>query len=121
VAPAPALCGIASPIRWSGAALTKLTSGAVTDRKALAVLKAGDMLIVTRLDRLARSSRDLVNTLDTVARTGAGFKSPADTWADITTPRGRMMLTVLGGLADFERELTRARTGEGRACAKARL
>jgi DNA invertase Pin-like site-specific DNA recombinase len=61
-------------------------SGAVTDRKALtkalAVLKAGDTRIVTRLDRLARSTRDLLNTLDTIAKTGAGFKSRADAWAD---------------------------------------
>ena len=99
-------------------------SGAVTDRKALAkalsVLKEGDTLIVTRLDRLARSTRDLLNTLDTIAKKGAGFKSLADAWADTTTPHGRLMLTVLGGLAEFERELIRARTGEGRARAKAR-
>jgi DNA invertase Pin-like site-specific DNA recombinase len=99
-------------------------SGAVTDRKALAralaALKEGDTLIVTRLDRLARSTRDLLNTLDTIAKTGAGFKSLADAWADTTTPHGRLMLTVLGGLAEFERELIRARTGEGRARAKAR-
>jgi DNA invertase Pin-like site-specific DNA recombinase len=65
-------------------------------------------------------ARDLLNTLDTVARTGAGFKSLASAWADTTTPHGRLMLTVLGGLADFERELIRARTGEGRARAEAR-
>src|SRR5258708_4421278 len=99
-------------------------SGAVTDRKALAkalaTLQEGDTLIVTRLDRLARSTRDLLNTLDTIARKGAGFRSLADTWADTTTPHGRLMLTVLGGLAEFERELIRARTGEGRARAKSR-
>src|SRR5260370_26902474 len=74
-------------------------SGAVTDRKALtkavATLQEGDTLIVTRLDRLARSTRDLLNTLDTIARKGAGFRSLADTWADTTTPHGRLMLTVL--------------------------
>src|SRR5262249_9067001 len=69
---------------------------------------------VTRLDRLARSTRDLLNTLDAIARRGATFKSLADTWADTTTPHGRLLLTVLGGLAEFERELIRARTGEGR-------
>src|SRR5258708_39660177 len=99
-------------------------SGVVTDRKALAkaiaVLQEGDTLIVTRLDRLARSTRDLLNTLDTIARKSAGFRSLADTWADTTTPHGRLMLTVLGGLAEFERELIRARTGEGRARAKSR-
>jgi DNA invertase Pin-like site-specific DNA recombinase len=75
---------------------------------------------VTRLDRLARSTRDLLNVLDELARRGAGFKSLADAWADTTTPHGRLMLTVLGGLAEFERELIRARTDEGRKRAKAR-
>jgi len=61
-----------------------------------------------------------LNTLDTIAKAGAGFKSLADTWADTTTAHGRLMLTVLGGLAEFERELIRSRTGEGRERAKAR-
>ena len=76
--------------------------------------------MVTRLDHLARSTRDLLNVLATVSERGAAFKSLADTWADTTTPHGRLILTVLGGLAEFERELIRARTGEGRARAKAR-
>src|SRR5271157_2158790 len=75
---------------------------------------------VTRLDRLARSTRDLLNILDAVAKAGAGFRSLADIWADTTTPHGRLMLTVLGGLAEFERDLIRVRTGEGRVRAKAR-
>ena len=99
-------------------------SGAVTDRKqlakAIATLGAGDVLLVTRLDRLARSTRDLLNVLDAIARAGAGFRSLADAWADTTTPHGRLMLTVLGGLAEFERELIRARTDEGRKRAQAR-
>jgi DNA invertase Pin-like site-specific DNA recombinase len=99
-------------------------SGAVTERKALAkaitALAPGDVLLVTRLDRLARSTRDLLNVLDAVAKAGAGFRSLADAWADTTTPHGRLMLTVLGGLAEFERELIRAHTGDGRRRAKAR-
>ena len=99
-------------------------SGAKTDRpvltKLLKRLEPGDTLLVTRLDRLARSTRDLLNVLDQVAHAGAKFKSLADTWADTTTAHGRLILTVLGGLAEFERELIRARTGEGRARAKAR-
>ena len=99
-------------------------TGVVTDRKALAMaLKAlapVDMLLVMRLDRLARSTRDLLNILDAISKAGAGFKSLADTWADTTTAHGRLMLTILGGLAEFERELIRARTSEGRKRAKAR-
>jgi DNA invertase Pin-like site-specific DNA recombinase len=76
--------------------------------------------MVTRLDRLARSTRDLLNVLDTIAKAGAGFKSLADTWADTTTAHGRLMLTVLGGLAEFEQELIKARTSEGRKRAEAR-
>jgi DNA invertase Pin-like site-specific DNA recombinase len=75
---------------------------------------------VTRLDRLARSTRDLLNVLDAVGKADAGFRSLADTWADTTTPHGRLMLTVLGGLAEFERELIKARTAEGRKRAQAR-
>jgi DNA invertase Pin-like site-specific DNA recombinase len=62
----------------------------------------------------------LLNTLDAIGKAGAGFKSLADTWADTTTPHGRLMLTVLGGLAEFERHLILARTDEGRKRAQAR-
>jgi DNA invertase Pin-like site-specific DNA recombinase len=99
-------------------------SGAKTDRpelaKAIRRLEEGDVLVVTRLDRLARSTRDLLNVLDELGKRGVGFKSLKDAWADTTTPHGRLMLTVLGGLAEFERELIRARTGEGRARAQER-
>jgi DNA invertase Pin-like site-specific DNA recombinase len=99
-------------------------SGARTDRpvlaKAIRRLEAGDVLVVTRLDRLARSTRDLLNILDAIGKAGAGFRSLKDAWADTTTPHGRLMLTVLGGLAEFERELIRARTDDGRTRAKAR-
>jgi DNA invertase Pin-like site-specific DNA recombinase len=112
-------------LRGAGCAkvYSETASGAKTDRaglrKAVARLDEGDVLMVTRLDRLARSTRDLLNVLDEVAKRGAGFKSLADTWADTTTPHGRLMLTVLGGLAEFERDLIKSRTGEGRARAKA--
>jgi hypothetical protein len=86
-------------------------------RRALDQLAKGDVLMATRLDRLARSTRDPLNTLATITGKGAGFRSLHDTWADTTTAHGRLMLTVLGGLAKFERELIRARTGEGRGSA----
>ena len=99
-------------------------SGVKTDRAALArcmaSLESGDTLLVTKLDRLARSTCDLLNTLDTIAKAGAGFRSLGDPWADTTTPHGRLMLTVLGGLAEFERHLILSRTNEGRVRAKAR-
>jgi DNA invertase Pin-like site-specific DNA recombinase len=82
--------------------------------------KAGDVLMVTRLDRLARSTRDLLNMLAAITGSKAGFRSLGDAWADTTTAHGRLMLTVLGGLAEFERDLIRTRTGEGRERAKAR-
>jgi DNA invertase Pin-like site-specific DNA recombinase len=99
-------------------------SGAKTDRaeltKVIRKLEPGDVLVVTRLDRLARSTHDLLNVLATIGERQASFRSLKDTWADTTTPHGRLMLTVLGGLAEFERELIRARTGDGRVRAKAR-
>ena len=102
----------------------EVASGAKTDRnqlrRALEQLAAGDVLMVTRLDRLARSTRDLLNTLAAISGKKAGFRSLNDAWADTTTAHGRLMLTVLGGLAEFERELIRARTGEGRKLAKTR-
>src|SRR6516164_7289714 len=70
--------------------------------------------------KVLRSTRDLLNVLATIGEREAGFRSLKDAWADTTTPHGRLMLTVLGGLAEFERELIRARTGEGRKRAKAR-
>lgn len=112
-------------LRGAGCAkvFSEKASGAKSDRaelrKAVSRLQEGDVLMVSRLDRLARSTRDLLNILDDISKRGAGFKSLADAWADTTTPHGRLMLTVLGGLAEFERELIKARTGEGRARAKA--
>ena len=76
--------------------------------------------MVTRLDRLACSTRDVLNTLAAITGNEGGFRSLGDTWADTTTPHARLMRTVLGDLAEFERELIRVRTGEGRSAAKAR-
>ncbi len=98
-------------------------SGARADRpqlaKAIAALTEGDCLVVCKLDRLARSTRDLLNTLAQIADRGATFRSLGDAWADTTTPAGKLMLTVLGGLAEYERHLILSRTAEGRARAQA--
>src|SRR6202048_946790 len=108
----------------AGKVFREVASGAKSDRpqlrRLLAGIGPGDVVMVTRLDRLARSTRDLLNTLAAITAKQAGFKSLGDSWADTTTSHGRLMLTVLGGLAEFERELIRARTGEGRARAVAR-
>jgi DNA invertase Pin-like site-specific DNA recombinase len=93
-------------------------SGAVMDRKALAKaiasLSAGDVLLVTRLDRLARSTRDLLNVLATVSDKDAGFRSLADPMIDTTSPHGKLIIAVLGALAEFERSMILARTLDGR-------
>jgi DNA invertase Pin-like site-specific DNA recombinase len=78
----------------------------------MASLEPGDTVHVTKLDRLARSTRDLLSTLATIGDVGASLRSVGDPWADTTTPHGRLMLTVLGGLAEFERHLILSRTAE---------
>jgi len=107
----------------AGRVYSEKQSGAYTDRpqlaKAIQALGNGDTLIVCKLDRLARSTRDLLNTLDAIGKVGAAFKSLNDPWADTTTPHGRLMVTVLGGLAEFERHLILSRTAEGRTRAQA--
>jgi DNA invertase Pin-like site-specific DNA recombinase len=95
-------------------------SGAKTDRPELAKLLRRLVLMITRLDRLARSTRDLLNILHTLGERSIGFKSLADAWADTTTPHGRLLVTMLAGIAEFERELIKARTGEDRKRAQAR-
>jgi DNA invertase Pin-like site-specific DNA recombinase len=99
-------------------------SGAVTDRrqlaKAIAALSEGDTLLVCRLDRLARSTRDLLNVLATISEKGAGFRSLADAMIDTTSPHGKLIIAVLGALAEFERSMILARTADGRARAIAR-
>ena len=98
------LAGQDAQLRKAGCAKVyseKINSGAHSDRPQLAKLlhrlECGDVLTVTRLDRLARSTRDLLNILDAIAKAGAGFKSLGDNWADTTTAHGCLMLTVLGG------------------------
>jgi DNA invertase Pin-like site-specific DNA recombinase len=93
-------------------------SGAKSDRAELAkLLKAlcpGDVLIVTRLDRLCRNVRDLLNILHSLSEKEIGFRSLVDTWADTTTAHGRLLTVMLAGIAEFERSLILSRTSEGR-------
>jgi DNA invertase Pin-like site-specific DNA recombinase len=97
-------------------------SGAKSDRPKLKRLlnevDQGDVVIVTRLDRLARSTLDLLHIVDTLTKAGAQFRSLADAWCDTTTPHGKLMLTILGGLAEFERNLIMCRTQAGIARAR---
>ena len=99
-------------------------TGARADRRELLRmldrLAAGDVVMVTRIDRLARSTFDLFGIVKRIADSGASFRSLAEPWADTGTSTGRLMLAVLGGLADVERDLILTRTAEGRSRAKAR-
>ena len=108
-----------SELRAAGCAkvFKEKISGAKTDRPELAKLvrrlEPGDVLVITRLDRLARSTKDLLNVLDEVSKRGAGFRSLRDAWADTTTPHGKLMLTVADRRAN--RRGPQARQGSRRA------
>jgi DNA invertase Pin-like site-specific DNA recombinase len=99
-------------------------SGAKRDRpelgRLLDHLRPGDVLTVTRLDRLARSTTDLLHIAERLKGIDAGLRSLAEPWADTTSPAGRMILTIFAGIADFERALISERTSAGRAAAKAK-
>jgi DNA invertase Pin-like site-specific DNA recombinase len=115
-----------SPVRAEGCSKVyrEKVSGARADRreltKLLKELVAGDIVTVTRIDRLARSTFDLFAIVQRIVNAGAHFRSLAEPWADTATSTGRLMIAVLGGLADVERDLIRTRTAEGRVRAKAR-
>ncbi len=98
-------------------------TGARADRRELnrmlGKLAPGDVVMVTRIDRLARSTFDLFAIVKRIVDAKAQFRSLAEPWADTGTSTGRLMLAVLGGLADVERDLIRTRTAEGRSRAKA--
>jgi DNA invertase Pin-like site-specific DNA recombinase len=99
-------------------------SGAGHQRPALLrmleQLRAGDTVVVWKLDRLARSTRDLLATVETIRAAGATFRSLSEPWADTTSQGGKFILTVFAGMAEFERELIRERTRAGREVAKRR-
>jgi DNA invertase Pin-like site-specific DNA recombinase len=118
--------GQISQLKAAGAekVFSENVSGVVTDRrqlkKAIDSLSEGDLLIVTKLDRLARSTRDLLNTIATITDRSAGFRVLDNPALDTTSAHGRLLLNILGSIAEFERELIKSRTGEGRARAKLR-
>src|ERR1700712_4307430 len=101
----------------------KVTGARADRRELLKLLKAinpGDVVTVTRIDRLARSTFDLFAIVKQIVDAGGQFRSLAEPWADTATSTGRLMIAVLGGLADVERDLIRTRAAEGRSRAKAR-
>jgi DNA invertase Pin-like site-specific DNA recombinase len=102
-------------VRWPSTSIP--LDLAVSDRQSI-LRKDPGRTILRR--EVARNTRDLLNTLATIGEAGASFRSLSDPWADTTTPHGRLMLTILGGLAEFERHLILSRTEEGRVRAKAR-
>jgi len=102
----------------------KMTGKSLANRrefdKLMRALLPGDIVVVCKLDRLARSSRDLHNILHDLDAQGCGLVSLHETWCDTTTPVGRLLVTIMGGIAEFERGLIRDRCEEGIARAKAK-
>jgi len=89
-------------------------------QRMLEQLRDGDTVIVWKLDRLARSTRDLLETMETIREVGARFQSLSEPWADTTTHAGKLIMTVFAGIAEFERDLIRERTTTGRDAARDR-
>jgi DNA invertase Pin-like site-specific DNA recombinase len=98
-------------------------SGVRADRpqlaKLMAGLKPGDIVLVTKLDRLGRSTRELLDLIERIGKAGASFRSLGDPLWDTSSSQGRLLSTLLAAIAEFERELIRERTGEGRKRAMA--
>jgi DNA invertase Pin-like site-specific DNA recombinase len=87
--------------------------------KLMAGLKPGDVVLVCKLDRLGRSTRELLDLIERIGKAGATFRSLGDPLWDTSSPQGRLLSTLLAAIAEFERELIRERTGEGRKRAMA--
>jgi DNA invertase Pin-like site-specific DNA recombinase len=83
-------------------------------------IRESDTIVVWKLDRLAHSTRDLLETMETIREADARFQSISEPWADTTTLAGKMIMTVFAGIAEFERDLIRDRTAAGRKAAKSR-
>jgi DNA invertase Pin-like site-specific DNA recombinase len=89
-------------------------------QRMLDQLRRGDTVIVWKLDRLARSTRELLETMETIWEAGARFQSLSEPWANTTTHAGKLIMTVFTGIAEFERDLIRERTSAGREAARRR-
>jgi DNA invertase Pin-like site-specific DNA recombinase len=119
------LTGQLEALKAAGAATIyrEKISGARADRpqlaKLMASLKAGDVVTVTKLDRLGRSTRELLDLIDGIGKAGASFRSLGDPLFDTSSSQGRLLSTLLAAIAEFERELIRERTGDGRKRAMA--
>ncbi len=88
--------------------------------KMLEMLREGDIVVVTDLTRLSRSTKDLFDIVETINNKGAEIKSLKESWLDTTTPQGKLLFTIFAGLSQFERDLIADRTKEGLASAKKR-
>lgn len=104
--------------------VTEKLSGVVCDRPVLQtvleVLEAGDVIVVSELTRLGRSTKDLFDIVDRIGKSGASIKSLKEPWLDTTTPTGQLMFTLIAGVAQFERDIISQRTKDGLRSAKAR-
>ena len=102
----------------------KVSGAASQDRpelkRMLDQIREGDVIVVWKLDRLARSTRDLLETMEFIRESGGQFQSISEPWADSTSHAGKMIMTVFAGIAEFERDLIRERTAAGRMAAKSK-
>jgi DNA invertase Pin-like site-specific DNA recombinase len=89
-------------------------------QRMLDQIRAGDTIVVWKLDRLARSTRNLLETMELIREAGGKFRSLSEPWADTTTHAGKMIMTIFAGIAEFERDLIRERTSAGREAARKR-
>ena len=119
------LTGQLEALKAAGAAtiFREKVSGVRADRpqlaKLMAALKPGDVVVVTKLDRLGRSTRELLELIERISKAGAAFRSLGDPLWDTSSSQGRLLSTLLAAIAEFERELIRESTGEGRKRAMA--
>ena len=115
----------ASPSSWKTSCMAlRMVSGSDRERpqfqRMLDQIRSSDTIVVWKLDRLARSTRDLLETMEAIREAGGKFQSLSEPWADTTTHAGKMIMTIFAGIAEFERDLIRERTSAGREAARKR-